>query len=146
MLLYSKDIEAFVLRQWKAKSARLEAFRHIFTVACFFIPFIVDSYSTLHTYEMLDIGIDYSAEIDGPVTVELGLKGVGIFATLSLLVFEIVKAAASDRNKYSSICSSQSHDASDDRAAAINVSPFNILLFVLYLTWSVDSVHSGIEI
>lgn len=108
-LLYSKDIEAFVLHQWKAKSARLEVFRHIFMVTCFFIPFIIDSYSRFNSYEMLDVNIDYS---NYPISdseaesIQFGLKGVCIFSTLSLLVFEFVKAAASDRNKYSSIFSS----------------------------------------
>lgn len=105
MILYPKDIEAFVLHQWKATAARLELFRHIFTIACFLVPFMVDGYAAAHDYEMLDAGVDYSTAVaklysSDAMEVQFGLKGVGIFATLVLLVFELVKAAASHRNKY----------------------------------------------
>lgn len=150
-ILYPKDIEAFVLHQWKATAARLELSRHIFTLACFLVPFMVDGYAAARDYEMLDARADYS-EADSSLTttdvaeVQYGLKGVGIFATLSLLVFELIKAAASDRNKYAGMLPSQSHDVTDGRANAINVSFFNVFLFVIYVSWSVGSVSAQIEI
>ena len=61
MILYPKDIEAFVLHQWKATAAKLEAFRQIFIFACFLVPFMMDSYAAGHEYEMLDAGVDYSS-------------------------------------------------------------------------------------
>ena len=73
---------------------------------------------------------------------QYGLKGVGIFATLALLVFELVKAAASNRNKYAGILSSQFHDIADGRVSAINVSIFYVILFVIYVSWAVASVRA----
>lgn len=118
--------------------------RHIFIIGCFVVPFVLDSYSNDHVYEMLDLNIDYSnAKIIYEMgdKVQFGIKGVGIFATLSLVIFEIFKAAASDRNKYALIFKSQSHDAQENRANAINFSFFNIFLFVIYITWAVNSVQ-----
>lgn len=66
---------------------------------------------------------------------------MGIFATLVLVVFELVKAAASDRNKYAGMLSSQSHDQVDGRADAINLSLFNFALFIIYVIWAVSSAR-----
>lgn len=59
IILYTKDIEAFVLHQWKASAARLEFFRHLFTFACFLVPFMVDGYAAARDYEMLYVEADY---------------------------------------------------------------------------------------
>lgn len=59
-----------------------------------------------------------------------------------LVIFEFVKAAASDRNKYAGLLSSQSNDQVDGRADAINVSLFNFALFIIYVSWAVGSART----
>ena len=108
--LYSKDIEAFVIHKWLLGAQKFEVFFFVFNLLFFIMPFIFDSF-IITEYEFVNFDDkDEAASNNGKkdeVAASMGIKGLGIFGLIFLLLIEFIKAASSDRNKYYGVLKSK---------------------------------------
>lgn len=144
-ILYSKDLEAFILYIWKTKTSKNLFSIAVLNILFYIIPFLIDSY-LITEYSMLDYGKKYKPEeaiIDEGSSI--GIKGLSLFGLFVILMLELCKIIASQRNKYSSILSSKNYEKTDRRPPAINWSFFNFILFSLYFAWAFENTTISID-
>lgn len=144
-ILYSKDLEAFILYIWKTKTGKNLFSIAVLNILFYIIPFLIDSYF-ITEYSMLEFGKKYKPEeaiVDEGSSI--GIKGLSLFGLFVILMLELCKIIASQRNKYSSILSSKNYEKTDRRPPAINWSFFNFILFSLYFAWAFENTTISID-
>lgn len=145
--LYSKDIEAFVIHKWLLGAQKFEVFFFVFNLLFFIMPFIFDSF-IITEYEFVNFDDKDKTATNkdkDEVVASMGIKGLGIFGLIFIILIEFIKAGSSDRNKYDGVLKSKLFQ-NDQMKKTINFSGFNIILFVLYFGWAFQTMFNSQEI
>lgn len=78
-------------------------------------------------------------EVDPELEFHLGITTAGLVTQFFFLALELVKLLASKRDKYQSLLEGPLINKSRKRITHVNISFFNILVAVLYISWGYSS-------